>query len=127
MPLVQFDLPRPLFEEKGTEIREEVHLAFIDALDIPPDDKFQIFRPRDNGELVFDPTYGGVDRQSLMVIQVLMVHRYPVALKRELYRALVTRLGKVGCARRTSRSPLPRTGMKTGMPAALPATGRPKQ
>lgn len=96
MPLVQFDLPRPLFEEKGTEISEEVHLAFIDALDIPPDDKFQIFRPRDNGELVFDPSYGGVDRQSLMVIQVLMVHRYPVALKRELYRALVTRLGKVG-------------------------------
>lgn len=96
MPLVQFDLPRPLFEEKGTEISEEVHLAFIDALDIPPDDKFQIFRPRDNGELVFDPSYGGVDRQSLMVIQVLMVHRYPVALKRELYRALVSRLGKVG-------------------------------
>ena len=96
MPLVQFDLPRPLFEEKGTEISEEVHLAFIDALDIPPDDKFQIFRPRDNGELVFDPSYGGVDRQTLMVIQVLMVHRYPVALKRELYRALVTRLGKVG-------------------------------
>ncbi len=96
MPLVQFDLPRRLFEEKGTEISEEVHLAFIDALDIPPDDKFQIFRPRDNGELVFDPSYGGVDRQSLMVIQVLMVHRYPVALKRELYRALVTRLGKVG-------------------------------
>jgi hypothetical protein len=96
MPLVQFDLPRPLFEEKGTEISEEVHLAFIDALDIPPDDKFQVFRPRDNGELVFDPSYGGVDRQSLMVIQVLMVHRYPVALKRELYRALVARLGKVG-------------------------------
>jgi Tautomerase enzyme len=96
MPLVQFDLPRPLFEEKGTEISEEVHLAFIDAPDIPPDDKFQIFRPRDNGELVFDPSYGGVDRQSLMVIQVLMVHRYPVAVKRELYRALVTRLGKVG-------------------------------
>ena len=43
MPLVQFDLPRPLFEEKGTEISEEVHFAFIDALDIPPDDKFQVF------------------------------------------------------------------------------------
>jgi hypothetical protein len=96
MPLVQFDLPRPLFEEKGTEISDEVHLAFMDALDIPPDDKFQIFRPRENGELVFDPSYGGVDRQSLMVIQVIMVHRYPVALKRELYRALVSRLGKVG-------------------------------
>jgi phenylpyruvate tautomerase PptA (4-oxalocrotonate tautomerase family) len=96
MPLVQFDLPRALFETKGTEISEEVHLAFIDALDIPPDDKFQIFRPRDTAELVFDPSYGAVDRQSLMVIQVLMVHRYPVALKRDLYRAVVERLAKIG-------------------------------
>jgi Tautomerase enzyme len=96
MPLVQLDLPRTLFEAKGTEISDEVHLAFIDALDIPPDDKFQIFRPRGSDELVFDPSYGGVDRQNLIVIQVLMVHRYPVTLKRELYRTLVARLGKVG-------------------------------
>jgi hypothetical protein len=31
-----------------------------------------------------------------MVVQILMVHRYPVPLKRELYGALVTRLGKIG-------------------------------
>ena len=96
MPLVQFDLPRPLFQDKKDEISAEVHQAFIDALDIPPDDKFQIFRPREADELVFDPSYGGVDRRNLMVVQVLMVHRYPVALKRELYRAVVTRLSKIG-------------------------------
>jgi hypothetical protein len=81
MPLVQIDLPRPLFEEKGTQISEEIHQAFIDSLEIPADDKFQVFRPRDAGELVFDPGYGGVDRRSLIVIQVLMVHRYTVELK----------------------------------------------
>jgi len=96
MPLVQFDLPRPLFEEKRTEISSEVHSAFIEALDIPPDDKFHIFRPRGADELVFDESYGGVDRRSLVVIQVLMVHRYPVALKRKLFRALVSRLSSVG-------------------------------
>jgi hypothetical protein len=84
MPLVQIDLPRPLFEKKGTQISEEIHQAFIDSLEIPADDKFQIFRPRDAGELVFDRGYGGVDRQNLIVIQVLMVHRYTVELKREL-------------------------------------------
>jgi hypothetical protein len=31
MPLVQVDLPRALFEEKGTRIGNEVHQAFIDA------------------------------------------------------------------------------------------------
>jgi hypothetical protein len=96
MPLVQFDLPRPLFEQQGPQISAEVHQAFIDALEVPADDKFQVFRPREDGELVFDPTYGGVDRQNLVLIQVLMVHRYPVALKRELYQHIVTRLGTLG-------------------------------
>jgi phenylpyruvate tautomerase PptA (4-oxalocrotonate tautomerase family) len=96
MPLVQVDLPRPLFAQQGTQISAEIHQSFIDALEIPADDKFQIFRPRDEGELIFDPGYGGVDRQNLIVIQILMVHRYPVAAKRELYQAMVTRLSALG-------------------------------
>jgi hypothetical protein len=58
MPLVQVDLPRPLFAEKGSKISAEIHQAFIDAMEIPADDKFQVFRPREAGELVFDLGYG---------------------------------------------------------------------
>jgi hypothetical protein len=96
MPLVQVDLPRPLFEQQGTQISNEIHQAFIDALEIPADDKFQVFRPRETGELLFDPGYGGVDRRSLILIQVLMVRSYTVELKRELYRHIVTRLAAIG-------------------------------
>ena len=115
MPLVQIDLPRALFEKKGTQISEEIHQAFIDSLEIPADDKFQVFRPRDDGELVFDRGYGGVDRQSLILIQVLMVHRYTVKLKRELYRNIVTRLAAIGIRREdiqigVDREPTTRTG-----------------
>jgi phenylpyruvate tautomerase PptA (4-oxalocrotonate tautomerase family) len=99
MPLVQVDLPQPVFAEKGARISDEIHQAFIDALAIPADDKFQIFRPREVGELIFDPGYGGVDRRSLIVIQVLMVHMYPVERKRELYRHIVTRLSALGIRR----------------------------
>jgi Tautomerase enzyme len=96
MPLVQVDLPRALFDEKGGKISSEIHQALIDALAIPADDKFQVFRPRDEGELIFDPGYNGVDRRSLILVQVLMVHMYPVDLKRELYRHIVTRLDGIG-------------------------------
>lgn len=96
MPLVQVDLPRPLFEHQGTEISKEIHQAFIDALEIPADDKFQVFRPREAGELVFDPGYGGVERRNLILIQVLMVRMYPVDRKRELYKHIVTRLAAIG-------------------------------
>ena len=96
MPLVQVDLPRALFDEKGGKISSEIHQALIDSLAIPADDKFQVFRPRDEGEIIFDPGYNGVDRRSLILIQVLMVHMYPVDRKRELYRHIVTRLDAIG-------------------------------
>ncbi len=96
MPLVQVDLPRALFDEKGGKISNEIHQALIDSLAIPADDKFQVFRPREDGEIVFDPGYNGVDRRSLVLIQILMVHMYPVDLKREVYRHIVTRLDAIG-------------------------------
>ena len=96
MPLVQVDLPRALFEQKGSEIGLELQAAFVEAAGVPPNDKFQIFRPREAGEIVFDPTYGGVDRRDLTIIQVLMVHQYPVDQKRGLYRNIVNRLVKIG-------------------------------
>ena len=96
MPLVQVDLPRALFDEKGGKISSEIHQALIDSLAIPADDKFQVFRPRDEGEIIFDPGYNGVDRRSLILIQVLMVHMYPVDLKRDLYRHVVSRLDAIG-------------------------------
>ena len=96
MPLVRVDLDRTLFAAKRAEISREIHQAQIDALEIPADDLFQVFHPHDDGELIFDPTYGGVDRQNLVVVHLTMVHRYPVVTKRGLYRAIVTRLQGVG-------------------------------
>jgi hypothetical protein len=96
MPLVQIDLPHALFVEKGREIGVELQAAFADTTSVPLNDRFQIFRPRNAGEIVFDPTYGDVDRRNLMIIQVLMVHQYPVDQKRDLYRAMVNRLAKLG-------------------------------
>ena len=96
MPLAQIDLPRALFEEKATAIGLELQAAFVEAAGVPPADKFQIFRPREAGELVFDPSYGGVDRQNLVVVQILMVHHHPVDQKRALYRAIVERFVKLG-------------------------------
>lgn len=96
MPLVQIDLDSALYASKHQEISDEVHQAQIDALGIPADDKFQVFRPHAAGELKFDPSYGGVDRQHLVVIQLTMVHRYTVELKRSLYRSIVHRLESVG-------------------------------
>ncbi|GAA1919298.1 hypothetical protein GCM10009775_09820 [Microbacterium aoyamense] len=98
MPLIQIDLERELFDAKRDEISSEIHAAQteIEELQIPEDDKFQIFRPHGPGEIVFDPTYNDLERRSLMVITVFMVNRYPVALKNRLFQNIVRRLATLG-------------------------------
>lgn len=96
MPLVQVDMPRKMYDAYAKQMSTELQQAFIEALDVNPLDKFQIFRPREDGEIVFDPDYGLGNRQNLVLIQILMVHRYSADQKRALYRAMVTRLVSIG-------------------------------
>ncbi len=99
MPLVQVDMPRALYEAHADKMSAELQQAFVEALDVPANDKFQIFRPREDGEIVFDPGYNGVDRRNLILIQILMVHRYSVEMKRRLYRVMVEKLAALGLRR----------------------------
>ena len=96
MPLVQIDLDGTLMEQKRELISEKVHQAFVETLDVPVDDKFQIFRPHDAGELIADPQFWGVDRRSMLSIQVTMVHKYDVTSKFRFYHGLAKRLEEIG-------------------------------
>jgi Tautomerase enzyme len=96
MPLIQIDLDRELYAAQHEQMSSEIHQAQIDALGIPADDLFQVFRAHEPGELKFSPSYGGVDRRSLVLIRITMVHMYSVATKQKLYRAIVERLAAIG-------------------------------
>jgi Tautomerase enzyme len=96
VPFVQIDLDRSLAERLGQQISTEVHEALVEAIGMDPTDKFQIFRLHDKGELVFDPTYNGVDRQDLVYLQILMVHMYDVGSKRRLFDTIARRLESIG-------------------------------
>jgi hypothetical protein len=96
MPMVQVDLRRDLFAEKGKAISQAIHDGLIDGLDMPADDLFQVFRPHDEGEIVFSPDYGGADRRDLVLIRITMVHMFPVDVRQRMYRAVVQRLEKAG-------------------------------
>lgn len=96
MPLIQIDIDRDLFEEKGEALSGAVHQAQLDALDIPADDLFQVFTPHGPGEIRFDPGYNGVDRQRLVLVRITMVHMYSVATKQRLFRAIADRFGEAG-------------------------------
>jgi hypothetical protein len=96
VPLIQVDLRRELFDSSHEQISRALQSAGEEALGTPSDDLFQVFRPRDEGELKFDATYNDVDRRDMVLIQVLAVHMHSVAAKHSFFRAVVDRLGKVG-------------------------------
>jgi hypothetical protein len=94
--MIQVDLRRDLFREKGRAISEAIHEGLIEGLDMPADDLFQVFRPHDEGELVFSSTYDGADRRDLVLIRITVVHMFPVAAKNRMYAALVRHLERAG-------------------------------
>jgi hypothetical protein len=103
VPLIQIDLDRDLYESAGDRLADAVHQAQIDVLDIPADDRFQVFTPHAAGELRFDPVvagvdpgYTGVDRRSLVLVRIVMVHMYSVSTKQALFRAIVERFVEAG-------------------------------
>jgi len=96
MPLIQVDLDRALYESSHAAIGDAIHASQLEALGIPADDRFQVFRPHDTGELKFDPGYNGVDRRGLLLIQVTAVHMYPVSVKRRFFETVVAKLAPLG-------------------------------
>jgi len=96
MPMVQIDLRRELFAEKGPAISQAIHAGLMEGLDMPADDLFQVFRPHDEGELVFSPDFAGVDRRDLVLLRITMVHMFPVDTKTRMYAALVKHLEAAG-------------------------------
>jgi hypothetical protein len=99
LPLIEVHLEKNLFDLRHEELSKAIHDAQIDALEIPPDDLFQVFSPHSPAELRFDATYNGVDRQHLLLIRITMVHRYSVEIKRKLYVTIVEKLEGLGIRR----------------------------
>jgi hypothetical protein len=64
MPLVQVDMPRALFEAHVGKMSVELRQAFIEALEVPASDKFQIFRGR-RDRLRPRPQWRGLARRGL--------------------------------------------------------------
>jgi Tautomerase enzyme len=96
LPFIHVHLTREIFDASHEEIGLAIHEAQIEALGIPPGDRFQVFQPHDAGEIKFDPAYNGVDRQNLLVIRVTAVRMYSTAIKQLFFQTVVDKLKPLG-------------------------------
>lgn len=95
MPLVRIDVLQEYTTEQKAALGDGVHHALIEAIGIPPLDRFQVISTHAPGDLVFDPTYLGIPRTSRVVfVQITMSTGRTLEQKRALYKAIVRNLAE---------------------------------
>jgi len=93
MPLVRIDTLEQYTTEQKAALGEGVHQALIEAIGIPPLDRFQVIASHAPGDLVFDATYLGIPRTTGVVfVQITMSTGRTLEQKRALYRAIADNL-----------------------------------
>jgi len=89
MPLVRICLRRGTTPEYRRAIADGVHRAMIEAIAIPPDDRFQTIDEYSSDNLIYDSKYFGVDRSDQGVfIQITMSFGRKPQQKRALYKRI---------------------------------------
>lgn len=94
MPFVRIDLRQGTSPEYRKAIADGVHQAMIEALAIPPDDRFQVITEHPPEGLIFDPQYLGVQRSDKVVfVQITMSTGRRPQQKRKLFKRMAELLG----------------------------------
>src|SRR5712692_9143869 len=73
MPLVRISLREGKSPSFLASIGEAIHQAMVETINVPPDDRFQIFTEHSPEALIYDPGYLGIKRSDdLVVIQITL-------------------------------------------------------
>ena len=95
MPLVRVSLREGKPPSYLAAIGESIHQAMIETINVPKDDRFQVFSEHPADGLVFDPSYLGIARtEGIVIIQITLNLGRTVDQKRALYRAIADRLSR---------------------------------
>lgn len=89
MPFVRIDLRAGTTPEYRKAVADGVHQAMVEAIAIPPGDRFQVISERQPGDLIYDPNYFDVKRSDQVVfVQITMSFGRKPAQKRTLFKRM---------------------------------------
>jgi 4-oxalocrotonate tautomerase len=95
MPLVRISLRQGTSPDYRKAIAEGVHRALIDAIAIPPGDRFQVIDEYPAEGLIYDPSYLGVERSDHVVfVQIIMSTGRKPQQKRALFKRMAELLAQ---------------------------------
>ncbi|HUE55669.1 MAG TPA: tautomerase family protein [Candidatus Udaeobacter sp.] len=89
MPFVRISLRQGASLEHRKAIADGVHRAMVEAMAIPPDDRFQVITEHPPEGLIYDPQYLGVHRSDRIVfVQITLSCGRKPQQKRKLYKRM---------------------------------------
>jgi phenylpyruvate tautomerase PptA (4-oxalocrotonate tautomerase family) len=89
MPFVRISLRQGTSPEFRKALADGIHRAMIEALAIPPDDRFQVITEHPPEGLVYDPRYLDVKRSDHVVfVQITLSSGRKPQQKRRLYKRM---------------------------------------
>jgi 4-oxalocrotonate tautomerase len=94
MPLVRISMREGKSSQYRRAIADGVHGALIEAASVPELDRFQILTEHAPADLIYDPTYLGVNRTDDIVMIQITLNARAQAVKLALYKAIADRLAK---------------------------------
>ena len=95
MPLVRIALRQGKTAAYRAAAGEAIHRAMVATIDVPPDDRFQIFSEHGADALVYDEGYLGVHRgDEFLAIQITLNAGRTLEKKKALYAAIAENLAR---------------------------------
>jgi phenylpyruvate tautomerase PptA (4-oxalocrotonate tautomerase family) len=95
MPLVRIDVLEGRSPEELSAIGDGVHRALVEAIGIPPQDRFQVLSRHAEYHLVFDRHYLGIARtDGVVFVQITMSLGRSLEQKKNLFQAIVRNLAE---------------------------------
>ena len=89
MPFVRISLRKGTSSEYRKAVADGVHRAMVEAIGIPPDDRFQVITEHPPEGLIYDPQYLGVHRSDRVVfVQITMSFGRKPQQKRKLFKRM---------------------------------------
>lgn len=73
MPLVTFHMGPEISTEQRDAIAAATQRALVESIGAPEGDLFQRIHQHGEGELIADPSWGGVSRENILYVDILMV------------------------------------------------------
>ena len=94
MPLVRISMREGKSSQYRRAIADGVHGALMEAASVPELDRFQILTEHAAADLIYDPTYLGVNRSDDIVMIQITLNTRTQPVKVALYKAIAERLAK---------------------------------